>query len=382
MGFIAATQAGCLLKVKGGAHFQNAKTRLNYVRPVKTGGNMKTSKNTQLVLKGLFASAVLVAFTSCGPQTKTSSSVTKPDASQGIIGGVNADLDYQKENGIVGIIAIERPLDLKTCKIVKDPKTGEDSLDLETCQPEIDERTGKPKVQQSICTGTLIEKKIILTAAHCIDSPFLVGAYAVFTTDMEKADQTTVREIITGAVHADYMKDVKDTDAGMQTTHNDIALVGFNKEAPADFKLAKLALNAAKELEKTSLTLTGFGVTNAIVSRKVVGDDGKEQILHLPSEGSGTLRKVDNIVVTEVSVDQKEIMLDQKNLAGACHGDSGGPAFSKLADGSTVQVGVTSRGTEELGNCDQGAIYTAVSGYADWIKEKSKIINEQLAFSK
>ena len=344
---------------------------------------MKTGKNKKsIALAGVITSFALAAFTGCGPQAATSSYLAKSEDSQNIIGGVTADLNYQKENGIVGILAVEKPLDLKTCKVVKDPKTGQDSLDLNTCKPELDPKTGQPKVQQSICTGTLIEKKIILTAAHCISSPFLVAAYAIFSTDIKTAGQADIRAIITGAVHADYMKNVKDTDQSMQIAHNDIALVGFNQEAPADFKLAKLALNAAKELEKTSLTLTGFGVTNAVVNRKVVGNDGKEQILHLPSEGSGTLRKVDNIPVVEVSADQKEIMLDQKQNAGACHGDSGGPAFTKLQDGTTVQVGVTSRGTEALGNCTEGAIYTAVSGYADWIKEKSKILNEQLAFSK
>ena len=133
--------------------------------------------------------------------------------------------------------------------------------------------------------------------------------------------------------------------------------------------------------------MSGYGITNAII-RKVTKDkkgktllDAKGQpvIQELAGEGDGVLRKVDGILVSQVINNNKELVLDQKKLKGACHGDSGGPAYLKNTDGSVVQVGVTSRGLEALGNCNISAVYTSTIAHADWIKSSTDSLLVEVA---
>ena len=74
----------------------------------------------------------------------------------------------------------------------------------------------------------------------------------------------------------------------------------------------------------------------------------------------------------------EEITLDQSQGRGACHGDSGGPAYVKDAvSGKNILVGVTSRGTNPQGLCDRQAIYTGVMGYAQWIANGVKELSAE-----
>ena len=297
-------------------------------------------EKNNIKLMGLVLVAAFV--TNCAPtnnQDHVNSNYETQDTS-GIIGGSLATSQFQKENGIVQL------------KIIS-------------------------KQGQATCTGTLIARNVVMTAAHCVADPDLTNVAVVFALTDKGLSEENVIFASEALVHSDYieLKDpetMKDTDIW-----NDIALIKLSKDAPADFKLAQLPTKDTKValLKGHQLTLSGYGITNAVVRREVKLANGKTRVLEMPSKGAGTLRKVDQIVVTNVTSDQKEIFLDQTKLRGACHGDSGGPAFIKLKNGSLLQVGVTSRGTEKLGNCNQGAIYTGVIGQVQWIHEKVAQLN-------
>lgn len=290
--------------------------------------------------KAIAASAVaaLLSLLSCAPQKQGSSYSNESGLSQSqIVGGVEASVDYQKQNGVVGLVMF-----------MKDAQTGAEGT--------------------ATCTGTLISQKIILTAAHCVVEPSLQGIAVVFATDTEKATQAEIRWVVDGTVHPDYKGET-----------SDLALLKISEAAPADFKIAKLAGANTKILPKHKLTLAGYGITNAIV-RKVMKDKfGIPKVVEVPSSGDGVLRKIDGIPVVSVSAENKEILLDQTNSVGACHGDSGGPAFITSQSGAAVQVGVTSRGTEKLGNCNQGAIYTSVAAHSAWIKQSTAALIAKVA---
>ena len=109
----------------------------------------------------------------------------------------------------------------------------------------------------------------------------------------------------------------------------------------------------------SSVTLAGFGVSDY----KKDSQTGK-----FSGEGSGLLRQIDNIGVISLSASGQEMTFDQSKGSGACHGDSGGPAyFLEQATQKSLLVGVTSRGTDPSGLCNGQVIYTSVAGYTSWI---------------
>src|SRR5690606_4917360 len=57
------------------------------------------------------------------------------------------------------------------------------------------------------------------------------------------------------------------------------------------------------------------------------------------------------------------------NGTSSCNGDSGGPAYVQLSDGSWRVFGVTSRGT--TGNCADESIYGLIHSHVQWIEDAS-----------
>jgi len=200
-------------------------------------------------------------------------------------------------------------------------------------------------MSQATCTGTLVAPNIVLTAAHCvIDSR--AGA-VIFGTDIKKAADANQYATITAVFpHPDYHE-------GPGKNSNDIALVKFKGKLPAGYKVANLLPDASLLTKNLQVTLAGYGVS-------VEGPNGK-------MSGSGILRKV-AVPLTDPNYSETEMLFGARDGAGACHGDSGGPAFATI-NGQTYVIGVTSRTTDQKGGCHTDSIYTNVAAFKTVIEQ-------------
>lgn len=230
-----------------------------------------------------------------------------------IVGGYKSSDTFQKKNGLVGLIIHSEDGD-------------------------------------GLCTGTLISKRIVLTAAHCLEGGNPVTV--IFTQDITTATMETTRNSVQTLIHDQFLSGMIDG----KSAWNDIGLIKLDEDAPADMSFARLPSMLNRPLEAlTPIIEAGYGRTEA--SRFPA------------SETFGTLKQVAGIEVIKLIQDGKEMLLKEEDK-GSCNGDSGGPAFTKSADGSLVQVGINSRGTSAE-SCIGVGVFTTVAPHLKWIRVNS-----------
>ena len=155
----------------------------------------------------------------------------------------------------------------------------------------------------SLCTASIVSDQNLVTAAHCVDGP-ATNLRIIFGTDLANKETRIVRSIDsyeTSPVYA--FRSSEELNTG------DIAVVKFSGGLPAGFKAAQILTSGNALQTGATVMLAGYGISDGV-----------------SHAGAGKLRSAE-VTILNGQYSESEVLLDQTKGKGACHGDSGGPAY-------------------------------------------------------
>ena len=226
----------------------------------------------------------------------------------------------------------------------------------------------------SICTVSILSSEWVLTAGHCVADSQQGSLLVSFTGTLQDVvggmHREDIRRVTEVKIHPRFVETMQllnemfkqakaegreltiaDLDAVKDWA--DLALLRIEGGLPSTKRPAQFMPPTYPLYKNQTVTLAGYGRTGT--------DKGSP---------SGELRKV-NVLVAEGVWGKSEVLF-QNTGKGACHGDSGGPAYINYG-GQYYLFGVTSRGVGDGGKCDNQVAYTNATHYFDWIRSVSTL---------
>lgn len=220
--------------------------------------------------------------------------------------------------------------------------------------------TENKKQDLSVCTGTLIEKNIVLTAAHC-------SAHKMYVTFVRnvgclgKMTKIPARAVTRSLIRRNNLPE------DLNLASDDLMLLRFDGSAPQGFYPRALPEKNLRVTASDTLLMAGYGRTT-----EKAEDSG---VLRFTETSAHNL--LGNIYFphsNQYKEVERALILDQRRT-GVCQGDSGGPLYIKSPYGLTL-IGVTSLGVDNTSANSKGekvcqgvALFTDVRAHLDWIRE-------------
>jgi V8-like Glu-specific endopeptidase len=193
-----------------------------------------------------------------------------------------------------------------------------------------------------ICTGTLIDPEVVLSAGHCV---YLPDAGIDFVTEPSGVWIAGGADLNAGFENMRYVEEVvahptwDGTGAG-----TDLSMLKLSVPL---YEVESYPVRVAPQIGVgETVQIVGYGQTSA--------DDLESAGIHRAGES------------TVLTVNAAEIEIG--GAANGCYGDSGGPMFGWQDDAWAVS-GVTSHGTTEECLAESGGWYVNVLAYRDWMDE-------------
>ena len=200
------------------------------------------------------------------------------------------------------------------------------------------------------CTGVPLSARIILTAAHCLETSEILYVQRA-SESIERHNISSPRKIIAQSIQPGWP----------ENSHHDLALAVLDQDLPSDTLFAEIRPDLFKRKQKDAKVLAaGFGRTSG---RPTAPQD------------EGTLREV-VLSVLDISKDQKLLLTDQYRGQGICSGDSGGPLFQQDQEGLRL-VGISHEASSPRGDsemmrdaCLGIGKFTSTEYFRDWIQHE------------
>ena len=216
-----------------------------------------------------------------------------------------------------------------------------------------------------MCGGTLINKRFVLSAAHCFKDRIGRGKFFARLGDWDSENNPDYYFLGGKKIFNPPVVDIEAAEIIMHENYNftrfkindDIALMKLKEPVEYSDTILRACLPLTSDLNinfgpNDKFVAVGFGRTTW---NENIGSRFKE-FVNIPF----------------IDCHRNDVLCAGAEGKDTCKGDSGGPIHYRVND-SWLQVGITSAGPIECGEGVRG-YYTKIAYYMDWILAKIMII--------